>query len=570
MKRLIPSPATVISLLFLPILCIIIKKRRNAGIIYLMAVVAMSLGCFQNYFLTNSRKTISDSTLISLQAQDKIFTVYLANGNYLLRNIKINDKVIEGDVEAIGEGDTAYMHPRHKSNRYKKKDEQIVLNEVHIYAQSQRLQDSSHLSLPMSSITRVDIFSKDKGRTSESHVWSSIGIGLAAAGIVVVILAAIACNCPQVYTYDGNDYQFRGGVFSGAIYSSLEKTDFLPLPKLVNADGKYKFKIINAQEEEQNINQVALMKIPHDAQTNVLLDKAGHIHTFQNPAQPVSTSLTNDRTGQTFKERDGKSYWFTEKPDSSSGFGAVILDFEKPASTKEAKLIVHAKNSLWAGYIFEDFTSLFGGKFQKYQSMQDKEKKEKLDRWQKDQALSLMAYIETEKGWQLIDYFPTTGNTAGRDMIMPVSIPASGKNNIRIKLESAFMFWELDYVGIDYSPDKTLEYQLIPASYAVKSSDSVTELTGLASIDNRYCKLLQNEFLSIEFEAGEPKQEESYFLVSTGYYHSLRKYEGKPNVGMLRQFRKKGYFSEYSEKRFNEAQQVLAKGLNLKETPTHN
>jgi hypothetical protein len=570
MKRLIPSPATVISLLFLPILCLIIKRKRKAGIIYLVFIFVTSLGCFQNFYLTNSKKSISDSTLLKLQSENKNFVVYLANGHYSLKNIKINDKIIEGDVDSIGEDESKYLLPHHTSNSYKKRDEEIVLKEVHIYALSEKLKDSVHLSLPMSSITRVDIFTKDKERTSASHVASGIGVGVGIAAVIVLILAAIACNCPQVYTYDGSDYQFKAGVFSGAIYSSLEKTDYLPLDKLTSVNGKYKFRIINTQQEEQNINQVALMKIQHDAQTNVLLDRNGHIHSFQNPLSPVSTSLTNDESGQTFHSRDNKTYWFNQKSDSSSVFGSVILTFEKPVGAEKAKLIVNAKNSLWAGYIFEDFTSLFGGKFQKYQSMQDKANREKLDRWQKEQALSLMVYIETEKGWQLVDYFPTTGNTAGRDMIMPLNLPQSKENKIRIKLESAFMFWELDYIGIDFSADKALESQVIPVSYAIKSTSSESELANLASIDKQYCKLLQNEFLSIEFDGSETTQEESYFLVSTGYYHSLKQYEGKPDIGMLKQFKKKGYFSEYSEKRFNEAQEVLAKGINLEGGPKHN
>jgi len=331
----------------------------------------------------------------------------------------------------------------------------------------------------------------------------------------------------------------------------------------MSTNGKYKFKVMNSEQEEQNINQMVLMKVPHDAQTQVLLDKTGHVHTFQTPITPFSTSLSNDNAEQTLKYRDGRSYWFNEKGNPSSVFGSVILTFERPAEAKQAKLIVNAKNSLWAGYIFEDFSSLLGTKFQKFQSRQDKADKEKLDRWQKEQALSLMVYIETDKGWQLVDYFPTTGNTSARDMIMPVTIPSSRQDKIRIKLESAFMFWELDYVGMDFSPDKTLEPQLVPASYAIKSTSSSNELASLASIDSKYCKLLQNEYLSIEFDGQGSMQQESYFLVSTGYYHSLKQYAGKSDLGLLKQFKKKGYFSEYSEKRFKEAQQLLAKGINL-------
>ena len=153
---------------------------------------------------------------------------------------------------------------------------------------------------------------------------------------------------------------------------------------------------------------------------------------------------------------------------------------------------------------------------------------------------------------------------------MAIKIPENNSNKIRIKLESAFMFWELDYAGLDFSPDQKLQPEWIPASSAIKSSVSDNELGNLASIDKQYSKLLQNEFLSIDFDAPVALEANSYFLVSTGYYHSLKQYEGKPDIGLLKQFRKKGFFSEYSEARFNETQELLAKGIHLKGETNHN
>jgi hypothetical protein len=563
MKRLIPSPATAMAFLF-PIILFIVRKKRKAGVIYLLATFVLCLGCFENYFHTNSRQSISDTTLLNLQKAEKHFAVYLENGVYTINNIKINEKIIDADVEPLADYYKKFINPEKESNRYKKRDEENVFNEVQIYAKSHKLVDTAHLSLPMSSITRVDVFTKDKGRTNTNHVLSGIGLGLGIGLLVLLIAAAASCNCPQVYTYDGNAFQFKSGVFSGAIYSSLERTDWLPLDSLVSTNGQYQFRVMNNQEEEQFINQVSLMKISHDAQTHVLLDRHGIIHTFQRPLLPRSTSLASNDAGQILSQRDGKSYQFTEKHDSSSVFGSVILDYDKPSNAKEAKLIINAKNTMWGGYIFNDFSSLFGTKYQKYQSRQDKGNREKLDRWQKDQALALMVYVETDKGWRFVDYFPTTGNTAGRDMIMHIKLPENSSDKIRIKLESAFMFWELDYASIDFSADQQLVPELIPASSALKSNSAGNELAKLASSDDQYSKLKQNEFLSIDFAAPEQKGTSSYFLVSSGYYHSLKNYEGKPDIGMLKKFKKKGYFSEFSEKRFDEVQGLLAKGVELK------
>ena len=46
---------------------------------------------------------------------------------------------------------------------------------------------------------------------------------------------------PRYMPMTVTQYQFKSGIFSGAIYSSLEKTDYLPLENLKDVNGKYMF-----------------------------------------------------------------------------------------------------------------------------------------------------------------------------------------------------------------------------------------------------------------------------------------------------------------------------------------
>ncbi len=557
MKRIPISPATLFMLLFVPILFLFIKRKRKLAIVYLLTICFLGSGCYQFFYSTNTKTSINDSTLAKLKTSNKYFIVHLKTGDYALKDISIDSNQLKAEVGPILSEHTYYLDPEPgTSPSYKKKQASEVLNEIHIYALTQTLTDSTHLSIPVSSITRVDMYEKNIKKTKTNHAISTVAVVVIPIGILVA-LVAVACNCPQVYAYDGSQYQFKSGVFSGAIYSSLEKTDYLPLENPINVNGKYMFRLMNNQQEQQFINRLQLVHIPHDASTNVLLDRYGLIHTYQAPVAPITTSLIMDETGLTFRWRDGKTFMFDQKSDPASDFGSVIVSFDKPADVKQAKLIVNAKNSLWAGYVFEEFSSLFGDKFQKYQARQDKADRQKIERWQKDQALSLMVYVETDKGWQLTDYYPTTGNTAGRDMIMTVNIPDNNKNKVRIKLESAFMFWELDYVAMDFSQDINLKPEIIRVTTATKSEQETNEVSSLTSIDNLYSTLFQDEFLSVEFETPvtTPSQS-SYFLVSTGYYHSLKNYSGKADLVRLNHFKKKGFFSEYSESKFTETKKL--------------
>lgn len=525
-------------------------------------------GCYKNFYFTNTQPGLNDSAIAKLKNSNKYFIVHLKNGDYALKNIMVKDSMLTADLGQVTMDHMEWLNPEPGSSpSYQKKEGHLVLNEIHIYALSQMPEDSTHLSIPVSSITRVDLYEKNISKTRTNHALSTVAAVLIPIGIFVAIVA-VACNCPQVYAYDGNQYQFKSGIFSGAIYSSLEKTDYLPLENLKDVNGKYMFQVMNTQQEEQFINRLQLVSIYHDASTKVLLDRNGNMHTYRDAVSPEMTSLKNDVSGQVFKQRDGNNFMFDQKSDDNSRFGNVILSFDKPLNAQQAKLIVHAKNSMWAGYVFDEFSSLFGDQFQNYQIKQDRARRENLEQWQREQAIPLMVYVETNKGWKLADYFPVTGNTAGRDMIMALQIPESTQNKIRIKLESTFMFWELDFIAMDFSHDLELKEEWLNVTAAIKSNQAANEIARVISRDDQYSKLLQNEYLNVEFDAQtniDPQN--SYFLVSTGYYHSLKQYAGKADISQLKHFKKPGAFSEFSEYKFDETKKMLVRGVDLRSNP---
>ena len=49
----------------------------------------------------------------------------------------------------------------------------------------------------------------------------------------------------------------------------------------------------------------------------------------------------------------------------------------------------------------------------------------------------------------------------------------------------------------------------------------------------------------------------SYFLVGTGYYHDLTKYEGKRQLFELATFSQKGAFDKFSRKTFDDALSII-------------
>lgn len=558
------SPQAIFSFLLCPVLFLFDKKKRKYAVFFSLLTGMLGTGCFKNFYQPKRQQVINDSTISAFQKSEKYFIVHLKKGEYELNNLSVpNGNRLVADVSPLQPEHKLYL--KEGNQTYKNQNEKYVLNEVHIYAQNEMLTDSNHLSIPLSSVSRMEIYEKDKSTTTTVHVFSAIGIGVLVAAAILLIAFIISCNCPQVYAYDGQEYQFKSGVFSGAIYSSIERTDYLPLDNIRESEGRFKFKLMNNQQEEQFINHLKLLKVTHPEESQVLIDRHGKLVTYLKPKAPVITSLQSDSSGLIFQSRDGNAYGFNGKNGKNSSLSSVELTFDMPVGVSSGKLLVNAKNSLWSGFIFEEFLSLFGDKYQQYQAKLDHEDKDEIERWQKEQALPLMVYVETPKGWKLVDYFPPTGNTAGRDMIMEILVPPGAKDKLKVKIESAFMFWDLDYAALDFSENAETVSEMIPTQNSFKDGHTNDATKSLGAIDDDYCKLLPTEAVSVEFLTGQKSQKkQSYFLVSTGYYHSLKQYPGKPDYGTLNRLKKKGSFSEFSEARFTTAQEGLAKGLRSK------
>ncbi len=562
MKRF-PFTSDLIALLFAPVIFLLIKKKRMKGIIIISVSLVAFSGCFKNYFKINSNM-ISDSTSIAtLRNSDKFVILHTKNSVYALKNISVNGNALEADLQAVPPEREKFINAKNSSTiTYKSIDKAELFSEVHVYAPAERTTDSSHISIPFKKVSSVEVFEKDGGKTIGSYVLGGVGIVLGAFAIFAIILA-IACNCPQVYTFDGSQYNFKSGVFSGAIYSSLEKTDYLPLDNLQSINGKYLFKLANNQKEEQFINQVQLINAEHSDNNQVLLDRKGTPYTYSTNVTVGQSENVSKEVAEAIKYKDGNVYMFNEQNDSKSSFGNVILNFVRTEGSDDGKLIIHAKNTLWSGYIFDEFSSMFGSKYQSWVSKQDNADRKVIEKWQQDQALPLMVYVETDKGWTFADYFPFTGNTAGRDMIMKLELPGN-KRNVRVKIECTYMFWEIDYAAMDFSIDEPVKMNYLNPLVAITNNNE-PKIAFVAQKDKDYAALKEDESLNVEFNTPSAikGKENSLFLSSTGYYHSTKEYPGKTQTATLYQFKKKGAFNQFSKMKYNQARQALAKGINF-------
>ena len=556
MKNL-PSIAPYI---FFPFLIIIRKKKRIIYFFVLISIMGLS-SCFLNFYRTNSKPSISTTTVSKLSSENRYFIIHFANSTNGLENVSANNDSIYGTIVPLTPEHSKNLYPEatNPKNRVKARDKKNTLMEVHLYTNAELKNTDSVFAANISSFNRADVYELNKSATTTNHIISTVGIVTVSTVIIGLIVLAITCNCPQVYMENNGAYNFTSGLYSGAVYSTLERTDYLPLSTVPYNAKDISFKIANAKNEEQFINKVELLQVTHSANTNVLADRHGDIYSYEKTIAPVS-AFTDDKNDikKALTQTDEQYYSFDNNANKN-GFSDVRLIFDKPANTTDAKLVIHARNTYWGGLLHKEFINLFGDDFEKWRAKQESANPKDLEKWQTEQALPLMVYIKTNDGWKFIDYFQLIGNTASRDMIMHIDTKNITGDKIELKLETAYRFWDLDFAGIDYSNNENFTAKVIEPTEAIKS-DNTNEQQTLLNNDKNYVHLINDEFVSLKYAFPQTVNytEASYFLISGGYYHSLEKITGKADYNALMKFKKQGAFDKFSREKYKEAQDVAA------------
>lgn len=167
----------------------------------------------------------------------------------------------------------------------------------------------------------------------------------------------------------------------------------------------------------------------------------------------------------------------------------------------------------------------------------------------------MSVYLETDIGWEYIDYFNLIGPLATRDVVMPVDLFHVKGDKINIKLTCGYMFWEIDYAAMDFSDNIPVETTTL-SSFAAFDENGVDVSQLVQFTDDLY--LVQpapgNEAIfAYAAPANKPGQQYTAFLHTRGYYEYIRDYQNKPNLGYVRTFKdREGAFTKFSKQRYTD------------------
>jgi hypothetical protein len=231
----------------------------------------------------------------------------------------------------------------------------------------------------------------------------------------------------------------------------------------------------------------------------------------------------------------------------------VVFTFNKPPNAHEAKLFINAKNSLWLDYAFGKFNEKFGLYYNTFQKKQQETSAEGAMAWVTEQNIPLTISIKSKGVWKEVEKLNSVGPLSYRDLGITLDLEDIDEKVVEVKLETGYMFWEVDYVGIDYSENLPYEAALLAPDLAITNTgEIVTNL--LSSQDGLY--LTQGEVgdkVEITYRTTSIMDdvEYSYFLKNRGYYTYIRDYEGIPDFAELQKFREPNTFTRFSENQYH-------------------
>ena len=548
--------------------CFKIQKKRVLRLISValtFVILNLTVGC-HNYFEVKSSSKPSIETIYGMNDSGKTIVVHFNEKKWLLTRIQLKNNIIEGQLNEYKFPPTLKPVNPVKANRYlsrsdKTKDQKYLLKEVHLYLDQFADTGNSMVSIPVSSITKIEIYDKDSGSTVGSWVLGAVGVTAGAFAVALVAVLIFKESCPFIYTWDGEKYQFAGEIYSGTIHKPLERNDYLKLPAYPGQKS-YTLKITNEVREIQNTNMLELLVIDHPENVNILMDKYGKVITLNQTAAPSSaTNLAGENVTALVSSKDNLFYQSVSSGPDIPLKDGVILTFPGQADAKIARVAIHAKNSIILDYMMGQFHDMFGTAYKRYMKNQQSAPSNEMRQWSLDQGIPLSLYIERDGKWDFVDYYNIAGPMKYKDDVLSIALKGNETNPLKVKLEFGSFLWEIDYAAIDYSVDQNVTSYIASVKTALTAEKK--DVVGLLNKDDShyYTQPSVGDEAVVTFDLPEPPAaglNRTMILHSKGWYALLLNPVGKPDIEKLKAFRQPGHFNLFIAEKLNEIKQWVS------------
>lgn len=394
--------------------------------------------------------------------------------------------------------------------------------------------------LPLDQVQRLWVERKElsKGRT----IGLTAAVVLGTLGVIVGVVAATKQSCPFVYSWDGTQYVFDAEPYGGAITRGLEKDDVSQLERLREQDGLYRLKMTNEVDETQLTNLTELWVVDHPADTRMVADVQGKLHTVAEPQAPLSARDSAGHDLLPWLRATDRLIWEPSAVSDANGNlqSDIVMTFPKPAGATQVKLVANAATGLWGSYMIKKMVELRGRDLGAWYALMDESQaaRDALFAWEvREELFALKIYVEEPTGWQVRGILPGTGPFISKDRIVPLDVSRVQGDQLRIRIQPPAGFWALNSFAADYTADRPVSVQKLEPATArdLQGKDVLPELV---ANDDRYLAMPNvgdTADLTFHVPPRHSGAERTVFLHSKGYYKLHVTTTGEPDTKTLQE-----------------------------------
>jgi hypothetical protein len=485
----------------------------------------------------------------------KVFIYHSDTNIYHLDNVKLQPETgdISGILKSVDPVHQTYINDKKKKYAYKP-SLSLVINEVHLYGSldsHNRIGDTVRIALR--NIEKMEVIERDKLRSTVTTVFTVIGVAAGIGAIVTGIALATKESCPFISVYDGNNYLLQGETFGGAVYPSLARADFVPLPAAA-IGREVKMMISNELQERQYTDFADLLLVEHTPGKKIFITPDGAFFQVKQVMAPQAARLNkNHDVTNVLRETDNNTCAFNDTTFNSP-VNRLEIKFSHPGSTEKACLILDLRSSQWLDYTYNQATSKLGSNYNAWVAQQKQLPASAHIAWQEMQHLPLTIYLNDSQGWREIFSLKTIGPLMNREVAIPLDKLPAGQE-IEIALSTGFMFWELDraqLATVESVPADNVK-TIKPSAAKDEAGNNVLDL--LMHADGSYLEQHKNgnrAYLTYKVPGYSKAKAYSAFLHSYGYYEPIREFTGLTDTAFLEAMMKPGAFTDFSRNRYQE------------------
>jgi hypothetical protein len=496
------------------------------------------------YRFKQGNNSVYEKTVAGIERKFSYVLVHAGGDVFRLKHPDYNRNGIIGIKDTVPKNVYAiYNRALGKSNllirRKERKNDALLDDQVHLFVNKFDAH-SDTIVIQNSDLTKVEYFRKNKGLTAFASIVTTIGT-VVGAQLAFVFLA---CGCPHAYVQEGDQWVFSNTLFTGASNPKIERVDIKKMPDVSHKASTYSFQLRNEENEMQFINQLELIEVRHQEGTAVISTQDGEFHPFKSWVSPTEAKDSEGNLcTQEIQHADLRVHDF--KTTEKDGFSYLYTSFDRESALDNQMLVLTAKNTGWSGYLYEEFTHLFGSNYQKWVKRNANLSKRKIEKRLHEAGLKLEVDVWIGDEWQPIEQIELVGNVKYQQVAINIPPVALKNQTLKFRFRSGFHFWEVDQVALGVLDTEPLTYQLQQPTIS-----NTSENTAIRPNDGEYLELgPKSAPLLVTFEGLSTTGERTLFLKSKGYYRPMSNFDGRSDLKTLNQIRKKG-LSVFSKEKF--------------------